>query len=79
MLYVILYFIPDILNSQQATMREIVDKHFPDNWVSLFHVQVLYVCLSGHLQPLGIFIELLDIECALCHVTGIQFDKKICP
>ena len=56
MLYVILYFIPDILNSQQATMREIVDKHFPDNWVSLFHVQVLYVCLSGHLQPLGIFI-----------------------
>lgn len=35
MLYVILYFIPDILHSQQATMREIVDKHFPDNWVSL--------------------------------------------
>ena len=22
-------------------------------------------------------IELLHIECALCHVTGIQFDKKI--
>ena len=21
------------------------------------------------------FIELLDIECALCHVTGVQFDK----
>lgn len=33
MLYVILYFAPDILNSQQAVMREIVDKHFPDNWV----------------------------------------------
>ena len=24
-------------------------------------------------------IELLDIECALCHVTGVQFDKNICP
>jgi WASH complex subunit strumpellin len=34
MLYVILYFVPDVLHSQQAIMREIVDKHFPDNWVS---------------------------------------------
>ncbi|KAK0052092.1 WASH complex subunit strumpellin [Biomphalaria pfeifferi] len=33
MLYVILYFQPDILHNQQAKMREIVDKHFPDNWV----------------------------------------------
>ena len=34
MLYVILYFAPQILHNQQAQMREIVDKHFPDNWVS---------------------------------------------
>jgi len=34
MLYVILYFAPDMLHTQQAVMREIVDKHFPDNWVS---------------------------------------------
>ena len=26
-----------------------------------------------------VHIELLDIECALCHVTGVQFDKIICP
>ena len=31
--YVILYFVPEILNNEQAKMREIVDKHFPDNWV----------------------------------------------
>ena len=38
MLYVILYFVPDILQNQQAKMREIVDKHFPDNWVGGSHL-----------------------------------------
>lgn len=33
MLYVILYFAPTTLHTEQAKMREIVDKHFPDNWV----------------------------------------------
>ncbi|XP_035208571.1 WASH complex subunit 5-like [Stegodyphus dumicola] len=33
MLYVILYFAPEILNNHHAKMREIVDKFFPDNWV----------------------------------------------
>ncbi|KAJ8965671.1 hypothetical protein NQ314_003953 [Rhamnusium bicolor] len=33
MLYVCLYFSSNILHSQTAIMREIVDKYFPDNWV----------------------------------------------
>ncbi|CAK8692488.1 unnamed protein product [Clavelina lepadiformis] len=33
MLYVVLHFVPEVLHSQQAKMREIVDKYFPDNWV----------------------------------------------
>ena len=32
-------------------------------------------CLLAGSTPL----ELLDIECALCHVTGVQFDKTYCP
>lgn len=35
MLYIILYFAPDVLHTQQAVMREVVDKHFPDNWVCM--------------------------------------------
>ena len=44
MLYVILYFAPDVLHMQQAIMREIVDKHFPDNWVSITHGVVNTLC-----------------------------------
>ncbi|XP_058869714.1 WASH complex subunit 5 isoform X2 [Acipenser ruthenus] len=36
MLYVILFFTPSILHTQQAKMREIVDKYFPDNWASRY-------------------------------------------
>ncbi|XP_070556885.1 WASH complex subunit 5-like [Ptychodera flava] len=40
MLYVILYFAPEILHNQQAKMREIVDKHFPDNWVTSIYMGI---------------------------------------
>eukprot|EP01114_Cavostelium_apophysatum_P004875 TRINITY_DN1530_c0_g1_i1.p1 TRINITY_DN1530_c0_g1~~TRINITY_DN1530_c0_g1_i1.p1 ORF type:complete len:883 (+),score=302.78 TRINITY_DN1530_c0_g1_i1:200-2848(+) len=38
MLYIMLYFAPEILNDQQAVMREIVDKHFPDNWIVSYYL-----------------------------------------
>ena len=33
MLYVLLYFVPRVLEEEPHTMREIVDRHFSDNWV----------------------------------------------
>lgn len=33
MLYVCLFFSPNMLHQQTAVMREIVDKYFPDNWI----------------------------------------------
>jgi len=38
MLYTILYFAPQILNERTSMMREIVDKHFSDNWVVPFQM-----------------------------------------
>ena len=32
-LFVLLCFVPKILDKEMTKMREIVDKHFPDNWV----------------------------------------------
>lgn len=38
MLYVILYFCPNILHNQRARMREIIDKFFFDNWIISLHM-----------------------------------------
>ena len=40
MLYVILYMAPNILTREMSTMREIVDKHFSDNWVISYYMGV---------------------------------------
>jgi len=37
MLYVILYFEPSVLREEHATLREIVDRYFRDNWVIHVH------------------------------------------
>jgi WASH complex subunit strumpellin len=38
MLYVVLHFAPDVLHRQRTTMREIVDKHFNDNWITTVYM-----------------------------------------
>lgn len=38
MLFVLLFFMPDVLYKAKSTMREIVDKHFYNNWVINFYL-----------------------------------------
>ena len=59
MLYVILFFAPDILQNQQAKMREIVDKHFPDNWVRLILIN------SSIIVSVGVKASMLFCVCVL--------------
>lgn len=42
MLVICLYFTPDILHNQTAKMREIVDKFFPDNWVTSVYMGLIF-------------------------------------
>ena len=45
MLYVALFFAPEILRDEPAAMREIVDKFFPDNWVIAYYMgSVVNLC-----------------------------------
>ena len=38
MIFIILFFAPDIMHKQDTIMREIVDKHFADNWVLSYYM-----------------------------------------
>lgn len=49
MIFILLGFVPKILEKENAKMREIVDKHFPDNWVLPVY--------QGHLVDLTVFWE----------------------
>lgn len=50
MLYVCLFFSANILHSQTAIMREIVDKYFPDNWVISIYMGFI-VNLAENWEP----------------------------
>lgn len=84
MLYVILYFSPETLHKETAVMREIVDKHFPDNWVITFYLGYT-VDLSHSWQPykaatsaLNNTLHLKQVQSVLNgHVGGLKnlFDE----
>eukprot|EP00771_Trimastix_marina_P004021 gnl/Trimastix_PCT/750.p1 GENE.gnl/Trimastix_PCT/750~~gnl/Trimastix_PCT/750.p1 ORF type:complete len:1166 (-),score=486.01 gnl/Trimastix_PCT/750:907-4029(-) len=38
MLYIILFFAPELLQRENATMREICDKYFSDNWIISYYM-----------------------------------------
>ena len=47
MLFVCLFFAPDMLREREATMREIVDRHFSDNWVLSVYMGTPYHLLDA--------------------------------
>ena len=70
MLYVILYFAPDLLKNQKATMREIVDKHFNDNWViSKYMGQLVDLTVEWSTYPAA--------KAALDNVFTVTFVKDL--
>lgn len=71
MLFVILFFRPDVLNGAKSTMREIVDKHFYNTWVIPFY--------------LGYTIDLTELwkpykaaKAALNNILDIESIQELC-
>eukprot|EP01100_Stratorugosa_tubuloviscum_P013540 TRINITY_DN682_c0_g1_i1.p1 TRINITY_DN682_c0_g1~~TRINITY_DN682_c0_g1_i1.p1 ORF type:complete len:1155 (-),score=441.79 TRINITY_DN682_c0_g1_i1:57-3521(-) len=67
MLYVILFFSPNTLQREQAVMREIVDKHFPDNWIISYYLGFT-VDLSVAWLPFKAAVQALDNSTSLQNV-----------
>lgn len=64
MLYVILYFCPNILESQRSRMREITDKFFYDNWIVNVHLGELVNLIEAwesYRAARESLIQLLDV------------------
>ncbi|XP_050401033.2 WASH complex subunit 5 isoform X1 [Patella vulgata] len=78
MLYVILYFEPDILYNQQAKMREIVDKHFPDNWVISVYMGIV-VNLMDAWAPYKASITALNntLDTSNVREQSIRYARKL--
>ncbi len=78
MLYICLYFAPDILKTETATMREIADKFFPDNWVISVYMGIT-VNLVEWWEPYKAARTALQNTTQLNSVKqiGIKYDAKI--
>jgi WASH complex subunit strumpellin len=71
MLYVILYFMPSILKDEASVMREIVDKHFPDNWVITYYLGFT-VDLTWAWEPYRAARSALSQTIATSHVLSLR-------
>jgi WASH complex subunit strumpellin len=67
-LYVLLYFVPDVLHDETAVMREIVDKHFVDNWVVPF--------VTGHCVDLSLDWHLYQVR-GVSYTLFVKLNKTI--
>ncbi|KRX07259.1 hypothetical protein PPERSA_00416 [Pseudocohnilembus persalinus] len=75
-LYILLFFHPDILIEKKAKMREIVDKHFSDNWVITFYIGY-YVDLTTDWKPYKAAKKAIDNTLDLDYIEELsQFHLK---
>lgn len=70
MLYIILFFAPDMLQKEKAAMREIVDKYFNDNWVIPIYMGYLVDLMNE-------WANYPAAKAALDNVINIQFVKQL--
>lgn len=49
-IFVMLFYVPDVLHRREQIMREIIDKHFPDNYIALTYLGSVWD-LSDAWQP----------------------------
>jgi WASH complex subunit strumpellin len=80
-LYILLYFCPNILKTQRSRMREITDKFFSDNWV--VHVFMgEYVNLLEAWEPYRAaresLVQIYEIECvrSLSSQFNVRFQRN---
>lgn len=76
-LYLILYFCPEILKLQRSRMREITDKFFPDNWVISVHmgeVVNLFESWAPYKAASDSLIQSLDLSAA--KLLAVQVDAR---
>lgn len=77
MLYVVLYFCPNILNNQRSRMREITDKFFYDNWViSIYMGEVVNLIEAWHPYKAAreSLIQLLELDST--KVLASQYNSR---
>lgn len=70
LLYVVLFFVPDVLHKEKSTMREITDKYFNDNWViSIYMGHVIDLTTSWAPYPAA--------KAALENVINVNLVKNL--
>ncbi|KAL0230343.1 hypothetical protein PCE1_003904 [Barthelona sp. PCE] len=76
MIYIILFFVPEVLEQDNAIMREIVDKFFADNWIVSFglgHTADISVVWKPFRAARGALDDMMS-SAALSNL-GLRYDR----
>lgn len=71
MLYILLFFYGDIMESKKSKMRELVDKHYSDNWVVPYYLGY-YVDLTVEWQDYDAARKALENTLDMDYIKGLS-------